>query len=110
MLLARTIVASFYGQDGAAAAEEHFVQVFQQKEMPDEMPAFHLTTPTRLIDILVETELVSSKSQVRRLVEQGSIQLNGEKVEDMLLELLPMPPGNEQIIQVGKRRFLKVVS
>ena len=82
MELARAIVHTFYGDDGAKAAETHFVNLFQKREMPDEMPAFTLASTQPLVDILLESGLVKSKGEARRLIKQGSVKLNGEKVTD----------------------------
>ncbi|MCI0395611.1 MAG: tyrosine--tRNA ligase [Chloroflexi bacterium] len=105
MELAREIVSMFHGLDGAAAGEAHFRQVFQQKEAPDEMVERTLVEPAGLVDLIYEAGLASSKSQVRRLIQQGGVRLNGHKVEDVHLVL---EPNHEQIIQVGKRHFLRI--
>jgi tyrosyl-tRNA synthetase len=105
MELARAIVRTFYGDEGAEAGEAHFKQVHEQGELPDDMPAFSLQTPTLLVDILAETKLAKSKGEARRLIKQGGVRLDGDKVSDLALEL---QPTGEQIVQVGKRRFLRI--
>lgn len=106
MELARAIVGFFHGVEAAQVAEEHFQQVFQRKEMPDEMPALILKMPTSLIDAVVAAGLAKSKTEVRRLIQQGGVRLNGEKVTDVNIQLMPQ---GEQIVQLGKRQFLRVV-
>lgn len=108
MELAREIVGLFHGTEGAAAGEAHFRQVFQERELPAEMPEYELSRPENLVDVIYAAGLAGSKGQVRRLIEQGGVRLNGEKVADdgLVLE----PAGGEQVIQVGKRQFLRVRS
>lgn len=107
MELARAIVGYFHGAAAAEAAEAHFVQVFQRRELPDEMPAFTLTTPASLVDVIYDAGIAASKGEIRRLIKQGGVRLDGEKVEDTHLELQPKA---EQIVQVGKRHFLRVIA
>ncbi len=107
MELARAIVRTFYGDAGAAQAEAHFVTLFQKGDMPDEMPAFTLSAAQPLVDILLAAGLVKSKGEARRLIKQGGVKLDGAKVSDPWLEV---SPSGEQIAQVGKRRFLKIVN
>lgn len=107
MELARAIVGYFHGADAAQAAEAHFIQVFQRRELPDEMPAFPLAAPASLVDVIYDAGIVPSKGEIRRLIKQGGVRLDGEKVADVHLELQCKP---EQIVQVGKRHFLRVVA
>jgi tyrosyl-tRNA synthetase len=107
MALAREIVSIFHGDAAAAAAEEHFRTVFQQRELPDDMPEVTLAEPVGLLALLKEAGLISSTSEGRRLVEQGGVKLDGQPVADFKLELVPM--GGEQVVQVGKRKFVKLI-
>jgi tyrosyl-tRNA synthetase len=107
MALAREIVSIFHGDDAAAAAEEHFRTVFQQRELPDDMPEVRLDGPVGLLVLLKDAGLVSSSGEGRRLVEQGGVKLNGQTVGDIKLELAPT--GGEQVLQVGRRKFVKLV-
>jgi tyrosyl-tRNA synthetase len=68
------------------------------------MPEFPIAGEMALIDALTASGIVQSGSQVRRLVTQNGVKVDGEKVSD---PFLPLAPGN--VIQVGKRRFLKIV-
>lgn len=106
MQLAAEIVAIFQGQDAAVAAEEHFRTVFQQRELPTEMPEIKLLAPTSVVDLLTNTGLAPSKAEVRRLVQQGGVKLDGDKVEDFALIILP---DREHILQIGRRKFLKLL-
>ena len=106
MELAREIVTIFHGEEAAAAAEEHFVTVFQQRELPEDMPEHRLTEPVGLIALLVELGMVSSNSEARRLIQQGGVKLDGEAVSDLRLEL--EPSEEERVLQVGKRKFVRL--
>ena len=103
MQLAHEIVGIFYGEAEAKAAEEAFIRLFQHKESPEEMPEFILKPGASVTDVLLEAGLVSSKSEARRLIDQGGIRLDGEALER---GDLPFPhPG---VLQAGKRRFVRV--
>jgi tyrosyl-tRNA synthetase len=107
MQLAFEIVDIFHGRAQAEAAEAHFRTVFQQRELPPEMPEVRLTEPTGLIDLLAREGLAATRSEARRLIQQGGVKLDGERVDDMNLVL---EPTGERVLQVGKRKFVKVVA
>lgn len=103
MKLAREIVSIFYSDEAALAAEAAFVRLFQQREMPEQMPEYQAPAGATVMDVLTGAGLVSSKSEARRLLEQKGIRLDGETLER---GDVPFPhPG---ILQVGKRRFVRV--
>ncbi len=103
MRLAREIVDIYYGEPDAKAAEEAFVRTFQNKETPDDMPEFALPPGATVTDVLLQTGLASSKSEARRLIDQGGVRLDGEALKrgDMSLP----HPG---VLQAGKRRFVRI--
>ncbi len=103
MRLAREITSIFYGEAGAEAAEAEFVRLFQQKNVPEEMPEYVLQSGQTVLDVLVRAKLVGSKSEGRRLVEQKGVKLDG-RVLEKFDEGFPHPG----VLQVGKRRFLRV--
>lgn len=103
MKLAREIVSIFYSEEDAQAAEEAFVRLFQQKETPDEMPEYELSDGATVLDVLTGTGLVSSKSEARRMIDQRGVRLDGETLERGD-EAFPHPG----VLQVGKRRFVRV--
>ncbi|WP_121664845.1 tyrosine--tRNA ligase [Metabacillus litoralis] len=107
MLLAKTIVRMYHGKAEAEKAEEHFVTVFQKGTMPDEIPVVTWKGQDELsiLDLVVKLELLSSKSEVRRMINNNGIKLNGEKVEDPQMEVLIT---DELVVQVGKRKFIKI--
>ena len=106
--LAREIVARFHGAAAAVRAEEEFVQQFKQKEVPDDITVYHLasTEPVWICNLLSASGTLASNGEGRRLIQQGAVKLNGEKVISADLEI---PPVGEFIIQAGKRKFVKIV-
>jgi len=104
MKLAREITEIFYGAEAAEEAEQNFVRVFQQREVPEEMPTYQLQPGQTVLEVLVAVGLVGSKSEGRRLIEQQGVRLDGEPISDANQ---PFPHGG--VLQVGKRRFVRVV-
>jgi tyrosyl-tRNA synthetase len=106
MRLAREIVAQFHNEAAARKAEETFIAVFQKGGRPDEMPLYTLDAPTAIVDVIVASGLAASKSEARRLIDGGGVRLDDEKVAsyDTALE-----PQRDYVLQVGKRRFVRVV-
>lgn len=103
MKVAREITSIFYGDADAQKAEEAFIRTFQQKEMPDEMPEYSMKNGQSMLDVILDAKLASSRSEARRLFDQKGVRLDGETVER---GDIPFPhPG---ILQVGKRKFLRV--
>lgn len=108
MRLAHTFVSMYHGPEAAAEAEQHFRTVFQQGALPDDIPEQVWTgEPTaNIIDLLQEVKLVPSRSEARRMVEQGAVRVNEERVEDSKQEFAV---GSGLVIQVGKRKFVRLV-
>ena len=106
MRLAREIITQFHSATAAAEGESYFVRTIQRREIPDEIPAYEVSGPMNIVELLAAAKLVGSKSEARRLIEGGGVKLNGARVEtqDTTVE-----PGTETIVQVGKRKFLRVV-
>ncbi|MEZ4333444.1 MAG: tyrosine--tRNA ligase [Myxococcota bacterium] len=105
--IAHRIVSRVHGAQSADEAEEHFRRVVQRKERPKDIPIVELPsgqTELRLIEVLVAANLCSSRSDARRLVEQGGVSLDGERCADAFAIL----PEGERVLQVGKRRFVRV--
>jgi tyrosyl-tRNA synthetase len=107
MQLAREIVSIFHGNAASAEAEEHFKTVFQQRELPPDMPQYVLSSPTNLVDLMSAACMVSSKREARRLIQQGGVKLDGEVVDsaDTVVE-----PGQAEVLQVGRRRFVQLTA
>ena len=105
--LAKLVITDFHSQEAANAAEEDFNRRFVRKEVPDEIEEMQISGGTRkMIDLLVETGLAASKGEARRLVDQGGVKVNGEKVSAANADL--DVTGTGTLIQVGKRRFLNI--
>ena len=105
-LLGRTLVELYYDKDQAEKAEEHFDKVIVNKNTPEIIPEYHVKGEMLIVDILHDSEIVRSKSEARRLINQGAVSIGGEKIVDANLSLNNKIDG---IIKVGKRRFLKIV-
>ncbi len=103
MSLAREIVSIFHGEKKALSAEENFQKVFQQKDIPDNMPDFPLKHGQTVLEVLTAAGLVTSNSEGRRMIEQKGVRLDGEVLEDFNASF--PHPG---VLQVGKRRFIRV--
>lgn len=111
MRLAREITAQFHDAAQAQAAEEEFVRTFRRREGPLEAPQFAVSftggqlADLDLVDVLVESGLVSSRSQARRLVGQGAVEVDGSKVTEPRVFVRP-----GAVVRAGKHRFLRIVS
>lgn len=107
--LARSIIKDFHGSEAATLAAEEFERRFVKKEVPDEIEERTVEGPVhRLADLLVQTGLVDSKGEARRLVDQGGVKVNGEKASAANAEVDLL--GDGVLLQVGKLKFLKVRS
>ncbi len=104
-LLARTLVEMYHSKSAAQSAEEEFDRIFIAKSIPDNIEEFSIDTPMPIIDLMIKSKLSSSKSEARRLIEQGGVSIDNEKVSDPLSII---PDKKEFILKVGKRKFLKV--
>lgn len=105
--LAKEIVAVYHSQPQAIKAEENFLKVFRNKEVPEDIPVF---TPQDkkiwIVKLLVDSGAVPSRNEARRIIQQGGLTINGTTVNDTELEL---EVKGELILQIGKRKFLKVL-
>ncbi|GJJ79693.1 tyrosyl-tRNA synthase [Pasteurella canis] len=105
VLLAKEIIARFHSQADADAAEQTFINRFQKGAMPDEMPEFTFEGEISLANLLKEAGLVSSTSEANRMVQQGGVKIDGEKIEDAKLVIT----SSSAVYQVGKRKFARVI-
>ncbi|MEK5165362.1 tyrosine--tRNA ligase [Paenibacillus sp. FSL R5-0527] len=111
MKLAFTLVRMYHGADAANAAQEHFVTVFQQRALPEdieekEIPAGELEDgKIRLIKLLTLIGFAASNGEARRSIQQGAVKLNEEKLTDPNAEVAL---SGGEVIQVGKRKFAKL--
>lgn len=107
--LGREVVALYYDETAAADAEAAFDRVFRDKDAPEEVPDFELPAgdPVWLPAVLKDAGLVTSSSEGKRLVAQGAIKIDGEPVPG---EELSRRALANQIVQVGKRRFVRLIA
>ena len=101
-LLAMEIVQRYHSAAAAKEARENFERVFSRKENPEDMPEYNGSGKS-LLDIIIALNFAQSKTDARRLAEQGGVYFNGERVSD-----LAFVPSHEGVLKVGKRRFAKI--
>jgi tyrosyl-tRNA synthetase len=106
MRLAREVVGQFHSPADAAAAEEAFVRQFVQRALPADIPEHALAAPAAIVDLMVAAGLAASKGEARRLIDGGGVRVDGERVEGYDLTLAP---GAGAVVQVGRRKFVRVV-
>jgi tyrosyl-tRNA synthetase len=105
---AREIVARFHGAAAATAAAADFEARFRRDEIPADMPEVRLASKDgtlALPQVLKQAGLTASTSEALRLIEQGGVKLNGEKLSDKARKLAR---GTQVVLQVGKRKFARV--
>lgn len=111
MNLAKRFVTMFHGSEAGEEAEEHFKRVFQQRALPTDIPEVKLSSDSMennniwIAKLLVELGLTSSTGEARRMIQQGGVKINEEKIEDVQAQI-SVTEG--MIVQVGKRKFAKV--
>ncbi|RBP07791.1 tyrosine--tRNA ligase [Rossellomorea aquimaris] len=105
--LGKTIVSMYHGEEAAGQAVNNFKEVFQKGALPDDIPEIQWTGERRvpIINLLVELNMQGSKSEARRMIQNGGIRINSDKVLDMQLEV-EIEDG--LIVQVGKRKYKKL--
>lgn len=104
--LAREIVGLYHGAKAAQKAEEEFNRVFKEKEVPSDLPIIKLKSGKYpILDLLVKIKLAPSKAMAKRLVVQGGVKIGGEAEKDWQKEI---GVSSGMIIQVGKRKFIKI--
>jgi tyrosyl-tRNA synthetase len=106
--LGQEIVARFHSQAAAAAAQDAFVARFQKGALPDEMPELVLASQDGILviaNLLKDAGLTGSTSESYRMIKQGAVRVDGERVDDRGLGIAA---GNTHVFQVGKRRFARV--
>ncbi|MFZ2938057.1 MAG: tyrosine--tRNA ligase [Candidatus Omnitrophota bacterium] len=102
--LACDIVSQYYSKKAAGEARLEFERVFANKEIPRDVPSYKIKhDKNTIIDILVDSKLVETKNQARRLIQQGGVTLDGEKLEKESQII-----DREGIVKVGKRRYLSL--
>lgn len=107
MFLAGTLVRMYHGAEAAKRAEQHFTAVFQKGSLPDEMPEVRWQGVKHIpvIDLLVELKLQPSKSEARKMIQNGGVKIAGERVDDLQQTVIVK---DDLIVQVGKRKFVRL--
>ncbi len=100
--LAREIVTRYHGSQAGIDAEEEFVRIFSNRNTPTDIQEYKISG--NFLDIILALNFASSKSEARRLAEQGGVHFENEKIYD-----LTITPDHEGILKVGKRKFAKLV-
>jgi tyrosyl-tRNA synthetase len=105
MNLAQQIVEIYHGRKEGENARDYFVSTFQKKELPSDMPTVTVKKETPLVDVLVNEKFVTSKSDFRRLLDEGALRKDGEtKITDPLCVI-----DATLVLKIGKHRFLKII-
>ncbi|MEA4813221.1 MAG: tyrosine--tRNA ligase [Anaerolineaceae bacterium] len=104
MRLAKRITELFYGEVEAQEAQNQFVETFQKKNQPDEMPEYKAAAEETVSDIMLANQLAKSKGEIKRLLQQNGIKLNGQT-----LQTETQVPAAGDVLQVGKRHFIKIL-
>ncbi|MER3500930.1 MAG: hypothetical protein IMHGJWDQ_001321 [Candidatus Fervidibacter sp.] len=107
--LAWEIVRLYHGEEAADQAKAEFERVFQRRKLPAEVPTVEVRGEWRhfpLADLLVALELVPSKNEAKRLISEGAVELNGERITDWR-QVVPVHTGD--ILRIGKRKFARLV-
>ncbi|RSL31716.1 tyrosine--tRNA ligase [Salibacterium salarium] len=107
MLLGRSIVRMYHGMEAAEQAQQNFISVFQKGKMPDDIPEFKWEgdKEVSIIDLLVHLKLLTSKSEARRMIENKGVKIDEKRIEDTNQQIILT---NDLIVQVGKRKFVKI--
>jgi tyrosyl-tRNA synthetase len=101
MRLAREVIALFHGGAAAQAAEDEFVQVFQKRATPTDMPSAIIAPGATVAEFLVANNLAASKGEARRLVQQGGVSVDGTRITDASTLAVA------GVWRVGPRRFVR---
>ena len=105
--LAKTLVAMYHSEEEARNAEAEFDKIFINKGIPDDIPEIKLEEDKLgIIDLIVKVKFAPSKGEARRLIQQGGVSIDGEKITDFNREVAF---EGEKILKVGKRKFIKLI-
>jgi tyrosyl-tRNA synthetase len=107
--LAKVLIRMYHNKDAAEEAEKEFDKIFVQKEIPDDIPEIKIEHETEIgiLDLIVNVNFAPSKGEARRLVIQGGVSIDGEKINDINAQIKINKPI---VLKVGKRKFIKIIS
>lgn len=103
--LALEIITRYYNKESAEAAREEFIKIFSKDELPSDMPTFEKNAGIWIAQLMNECALSTSSSEALRLIKQGGVKINGERLTDTKLNL----EAGEYVIQAGKRKFARIL-
>ena len=107
MVLAEEITKLYHGEKAAASAKEAFISQFSKGELPEDMVEVKIKPGSYdVVELLVQNNMASSKSDARRLMDQNGIKVNQQTYKEKILEKVE---GQELVLQAGKRKFVKLV-
>ena len=104
MKLAFTITKEYHGEAAAIEAQNEFINVVQKKGVPTDVPQYELNGEKALVDLLVELNFTASKGEAKRLIQQGAVKFENEKISDINFVI-----SSKGVLQAGKRKFVKLV-
>ena len=108
MELAGEIITLYHSKEEAEKCEDEFIKVFSRKEIPEDLLEFTMSkNRQRITSVLREAGIIASISEGRRLINQGGLKLDGQKITDTDF-LLNLESGKSVTVKVGKRRFIKI--
>ncbi len=106
--LARKLVEMYHSKEAASQAEQEFDNIFINKGIPDDIPEYKSDVDKMtLIDLIMAVNFAPSKGEARRLIQQGGVSIDGEKITELYQEIIF---DAEKVLKVGKRKFVKLLS
>lgn len=107
--LSQCLVADFWGKEEARKAAQEFERIFKKKELPSEIEEIELETPQALlVDLLVDKNIFPSSREAKRVIRQGGLYLDGQRIEDIGFEI-DLRKKSEIILKIGKKKFYKII-
>lgn len=104
--LATIVVSDLHSPEAAEAAREAFDRVYRRRELPEEMPEFTVSGEERILSLLVAAGMAKTNNEARRLVNQGGVRIDGERITDPETSITLTEPA---VLQVGRRRFVRLL-
>ena len=106
--LARKLVEMYHSNEAATKAEQEFDNIFINKGIPDDIPEYKSdVAKMALIDLIMAVKFAPSKGEARRLIQQGGVSVDGEKITELYQDIIF---DSEKVLKVGKRKFVKLLS
>ena len=105
--LARDIIKIYYNDKFASQAEVNFDKIFIKKDIPDDIPTYSISKPEKIVDVIYDSNLVNSKSEIKRLIKQGAVKVADVTISDIQYTI---DYSEDVVVKVGKRKFIKIIS